>query len=106
MQIFSSKFLVSYDVASLFTNIPLHIATNIIFNNNPNVNITKKELKKSLSFCYFTDSFFFFNGKFYNQIDGVAMDSPLALVLAIIFTGFCESKWLNECNLNKPNFFI
>ena len=49
----SKKFLASYDVTSLFTNIPLQqtmdIAINLIFNHNPNVNITRKELKK-LSF--------------------------------------------------------
>ena len=45
----SKIFLVSYDVTGLFTNIPLQetidIAINLIFNNNPNLNITKKELK-------------------------------------------------------------
>ena len=44
----SKKFLVSYDVTSLFTNIPLQetidIAINLIFNHNPNLNITRKEL--------------------------------------------------------------
>ena len=49
---------------------------------------------------------FLFNGKFYNQIDGVAMGSPLAPVLANIFMGFYESKWLNEYNLNKPKFYL
>ena len=34
------------------------------------------------------------------------MDSPLAPVLANIFMGFYESKWLNEYNLNKPNFYL
>ena len=33
------------------------------------------------------------------------MSSPLAPVLANIFMGFYESKWLNECSLNKPNFY-
>ena len=50
----SGKFLVSYDVTSLFTNIPLlktiDIAINLIFNHNPNLNITKKELKKLFLF--------------------------------------------------------
>ena len=50
----SCKFLVTYDVASLFTNIPLQettdIAVNLIFNHNPNLNITKKELKKLFLF--------------------------------------------------------
>ena len=49
----SKKFLISYDVTSFFTNIPLQetidIAINLIFNRNPNLNITKKELK-NLSF--------------------------------------------------------
>ena len=51
----SKKFLVSYDVTSLFTNIPLQetidIAINLIFNHNPNLNITKKELKKLFLFA-------------------------------------------------------
>ena len=45
----SRKFLVSYDVTSLFTNIPLQetidIAINLVFNHNPNLNITRKNLK-------------------------------------------------------------
>ena len=44
----SRKFLVSYNVTSLFTNIPLQeiidIAINLVFNHNPNLNTTKKEL--------------------------------------------------------------
>ena len=34
------------------------------------------------------------------------MGSPLAPVLANIFIGFHESKWLNEFNLNKPKFYL
>ena len=90
------KFLVSYDVTSLFTNTPLQetidIAINLIFNHNPNLNIMTTH--------------FIFNGKFYNQIDRVAMGSPLAIVLANIFMGFYKSKWLNEYNLNKPKFYL
>ena len=33
------------------------------------------------------------------------MGSPLASVLANIFMGFYKSKWLNEYDLNKPNFY-
>ena len=59
----SKKFLLSYDVTSLFTNIALQetidIAINLIFNHNPNLNFTKKELKKLFLFCYITDSFYF-----------------------------------------------
>ena len=60
------KFLVSYDVTSLFTKIPLqetiHIAINLIFKHNPNLNITKEEL-----FLFATSqTHFTFNSKFYN----------------------------------------
>ena len=34
------------------------------------------------------------------------MDSPLAPVLANIFMGFYESKWLIEYYFNKPKFFL
>ena len=58
----SKKILVSYDVTSLFTNIPLQettdIAINLIFNPNPNLNITKERLKKLFLFAA-SDSFYF-----------------------------------------------
>ena len=51
----SKQLLVSYDVTSLFTNIQLQetidIAINLIFNHNPNLNITRKELKKNFLFA-------------------------------------------------------
>ena len=47
---FSRNFLVSHDVTSLFTNIPLQetidMKINLIFNHNSYLNITKKALKK------------------------------------------------------------
>ena len=49
---------------------------------------------------------FIFNSKFYNQIDGVAMGSPLGPALANISMGFYESKWLDEYILSKPNFYL
>ena len=69
--------------SSLSTNIPpqetIDIAIHLIFNHNPNLNITRKELP----FLFATShNHFIFNSKFYNQIDGVAMGSPLAPVLA------------------------
>ena len=103
----SRRFLVSYDVTSLFTNIPLQetidITIILIFGHNPNLNITRKQLKKLFLFAT-SQTHSTFNSTFYNQIDGLAMGSPLALVLANIFMRFHESKWLNEYNLNKSKF--
>ena len=64
----SKSFLVSYDVASLFTNILLQetidIAINLIFNHNPNLKITTKERK--ILFFFATSQTLFI---FYNQIE-------------------------------------
>ena len=65
----AKTFLVSYDVTSIFTNIPLQdtidIAINFIFSHNPNLNITRKELKKHFFFAT-SQTHFVFNSKFYN----------------------------------------
>ena len=94
---------------SVFTNIlvqeTIDIAINLVFNHNLNLNITRKELKNLFLFAT-SQTNFIFNSKCYNQIDGVAVGSTLAPVLGNIFTGFYESKWLNEYNLNKPKFYL
>ena len=88
-------FLYPYDVTSLFTYTPLQktidIAINLIFNHIPNLNITKKELKKVFLFAT-SCTHFLYNCKFYSKIDAVATGSPMAPVLANIFMGFYESK--------------
>ena len=60
--------LISYNVTSLLTNIPLQetidIVINLIFNPNPNLNITKKELKKLFLFAI-SQTHLIFNSKFY-----------------------------------------
>ena len=95
----SDKFLISYDVCSLFASIPLNetidIAVNLIFDNNPNIKITKKELKTLFEFGT-SGTHILFDGNFYDQIDGVAMGSPLDPVLANLFVGFHEKQWLSD----------
>ena len=74
----SRKFLVSYDVTSLFTNIPLQEAIDKAINLILNLK----------NFSFLLHHRLIFNSKFYNKIDGAAMGSPLALVLANTFIGF------------------
>ena len=69
------------------------------------MNFTKKELKKLFLFAII-QTHFLFNGNFYNQIDGVAINSPLAPVLANIFMGYKKTRWQNEYNLSKPKFYL
>ena len=51
----TNRFLISYDVGSLFTSIPLKetidIAVNLMFEHNPGLNITKAKLKKLFEFA-------------------------------------------------------
>ena len=46
----TDKFLILFDVMSLFTNIPLSeaidIAINLLFENRPDIKFTKRELRK------------------------------------------------------------
>ena len=86
----SKKVLVSYDVTSYFSNIPLQeaidVALNHILNHNPNLNITKMNLK-IFSFLLHYRLVLLLTKK-----SRVAMDSPLAPVLAKVFMGFYDSQ--------------
>ena len=63
----NDNFLVSYDVCSLFTSIPLQetiqIAVELIFQNNPQLKVTKRELKQLFNFAT-SGTHFIFNGGF------------------------------------------
>ncbi len=99
---------VSFDVKSLFTNVPLKKTINIILDKIYNkkeisTSVKKRTLKKLLlDSC--TKTPFSMNGELYKQIDGVAMGSPLGPTLAnIIMTTFEEEiirKWIDS-NLIK-----
>ena len=43
------------------------------------------------------ESFLIFDGKFYEQCDGVAMGSPLQTTLANVFKCHFENIWLENC---------
>ena len=103
-----SKFMVSFDVESLFTNIPLEecidLAVNYISEGNPDVKLNKSELR-SLFTTATAQTHFIFNGSFYDQIDGVAMRSPLAPILANLFMGHHEKLWLKNFNGSTILFY-
>ena len=103
-------FMVSFDVESLFTNIPLDETINIcadrVYQGKKKVKgLLKRQFKKLLTHAT-KSSCFLFNGTYYCQIDGVAMGSPLGPTLANLFLAYHEEKWLAECPIQfKPKFF-
>ena len=102
------NFLVSFDVCSLFTNIPLNetieLALDYIFLNNKDIKISRKILKKLFELAT-SETHFYFNGDIYEQIDGVAMGSPLAPILANLFMGHHEQEWLRHENASIVKFY-
>ena len=95
----SNKFMVSFDVVSLFTNIPLKecidLAISYITKGNTKPKLSKDDLTKLFNIAT-AQTNFLFNGRVYDQVDGVAMGSPIAPVLANLFLGHYEHLWLNK----------
>ena len=94
-------FIVSSDIMPLFNNIPLKESLNLcvqnLYRNQTHVgNLTKSSFYSLLKIIMF-ESFFIFDGKFYEQCDGVAMGSPLGPALAIVFMCYFENIWLENC---------
>ena len=85
----------------MFTSVPLNetidLSVKSIFDNNPNIKITKKDLKKLFEFAT-SGTPIRFDGNYYGQIDGVAMGSPLGPVIDNLFMGFYKKQWLKEFN--------
>ena len=103
---------VSFDVTSLFTNIPFKKTVNIILkriykNNLVSTTLKKRTLKKLiLDSC--TKTIFSSNGKLYKQIDGVSMGLPLGPSFAnIIMTEFEDiiiKPLINPGTINSTPF--
>ena len=82
-------------MTSLFINIPLSLTIklvdDLIERCQSDLNISERDLTSlfNLATC---ETHFLFKGKFCDQINGVAMGSPLAPVLANLFMGHYEKE--------------
>ena len=94
--------LVSFDIESLFTNVPLEetidLATNLVYDSNSKPPFGANTFKKLL--FHATSGIFSFDQTMYRQIDGLAMGSPLAPTLSNLFIGVLEHKFLHKNMLN------
>ena len=102
--------MAGFDVTSLFTNIPLDetieiIARQLFCNSEIFHGFSLVEFVKLLNLAV-KNCHFIFNGKFYDEVDGVAMGSPFGPLLANIFLSFHEINGskivlyiLNHCTI-------
>ena len=103
------KFLVSYDVRSLFTNVPLRETIDICLNRLYHSDhctppsIPENILKEMLELCL-RDNIFVFNNTVYKQVDGVAMGNSLGPVIANIIMAHIEETYFLQCPVS-PSFY-
>ena len=88
-----NKRLISFDVSSLFTNIPVTECINLLERKLPNLNLNFpvpiNTLIKLIKLCT-KDCFFNFYDSNYEQINGLPMGSPISPALANLFMEFFE----------------
>ena len=101
-----SQFLVSFDVVSLFTNIPLDKTKSIcaeFFYHCPSTIALPfpEEVFIELMGIATKSVSFSFNEIMYRQIDSVSMGFPLCPILANISVGFQERNLFDRCGLKE-----
>lgn len=99
VQINSESMLVSFDVVSLFTKMPIDdlmaFLSELLENTQLDIPFPKSTLIELIKLCV-KDCKFEFNGKFYSQNFGMAMGNPLSPVLSNLYMEFFEKKILNN----------
>ena len=102
---------VSYDVSSLFTNVPADETIDILverafngdwFNKTHGTNLQQAQLRELLQIAI-KDQLFQFDGNLYEQVDGVALSSPLVPLMANTFMSSIKAKL--KANGTIPDFY-
>ena len=96
--------LTSYDVTSLFTSVPIDPALNIIkdllekdeqFNDRTVLSV--QDIIELLGFCLHK-TYFSFQNKFYEQVEGGAMGSLVSPIVANLYMEHFETKALRSAS--------
>ena len=106
MNIANDYEMVSFDVSNLFTNVPLDETIKLILDKIYKKKLIKTKLKRNemkmlLELCT-KEMHFTFDGKIYQQVDGVCMGSPLGPVLANVFMVHLEETVVPELQEVMP----
>ena len=101
------EYLASYDVTSLFTSVPIDPALNIIKDLlekdeklNDRTVLSIQSIMELLGFCLH-NAYFSFQNKFYEQVEGVAMGSPISPIVANLYMEYFEGRALRSA-ANPP----
>ena len=106
LQSFDSKLVMaSFDIESLFTNIPLQETIDLcvenLFQDRTHVDNLSKDSFRELLTKTMPESLILFDQQFYKQHDGVALGSSLGPTLANVSLCYHENIWLQIVLLNS-----
>jgi len=104
LKIPESHSLISLDVVSLFTNVPLGLAIDGVSKRwthiTKNTKLPQKEFLEAVKFVLISTYFTFNNSTVYRQTFGTPIGSPLSLIVADIVMQDLENYTLNALKLD------
>ena len=106
----SDEVMVSLDVKSLFTNVPVQEAVEVVYKKLKEdetlierTSLSAERVRDLLQMCL-SSTYFSYEGVFYEQLDGAAMGSPVSAVMANLFMEFFENLALSTSPV-KPSMW-
>ena len=98
-----SDCMLSFDVVSLFTNVPLietiDIISDYVYKSKSKPAFSKLVFKELLNIA--TSGSFMYNGRLYRQVDGVTMGRPWDLQSLIFVLHIWKMNYCRFANLNQ-----
>ena len=112
VQLQEGEILISHDIVSLFTNVPIQESLNVIRSRLEQDDTLKDRTRLSVDDIldlleFVCDSTYFqFEGQLYKQCFGTAMGSPVSPIIANLFMEHQEQLALQNCPSEmKPSFW-
>ena len=103
--------MVSYDVRAPFTSVPIQPALEVIeklLNEDPDLQnrttMSTKQIMDFLEFCL-GSTYFTYRGKFYEQVEGAAMGSPISPIVAHLNL-YMENFEMRALVISKTPFIV
>ena len=110
VKLLQDETIISYDIKTLFTSVPLQPVINIIKNKLENdkdlklrTSMSIEHITSLLEYCL-KSTYFVFRGQYYEQLEGAAMGSPLSPIIANLYMEEFETKALSTAP-NPPTLW-